>query len=234
MLGADWSRYEALVGEGLRSDIDLLNRLNSSILSNSGKQLRPMLSLLTGRICGGVNDDTLHCAASTEMLHNATLIHDDVADESSLRRGRPTLSALIGPSSAVLVGDFWLARAMDLVVRSERKEFAIPLFSRTLSDLAEGEMLQLEKAATGDTSEVDYLRIIRSVSTIMKNCGSCLTGSVFCPFSAMRSKVFPLRNMPIPLIGGQVISCVIPGNGAKMLPAIVTWLTGNSLQEKPV
>ena len=160
MLGTDWSRYEALVGEGLRSDIDLLNRLNSSILSNSGKQLRPMLSLLTGRICGGVNDDTLHCAAATEMLHNATLIHDDVADESSLRRGRPTLSALIGPSSAVLVGDFWLSRAVGMIIGTGHQDQVILLMARTLSDLAEGEMLQLQKASSADTTEEDYMRIV--------------------------------------------------------------------------
>lgn len=160
MLGADWSRYEALVGEGLRSDNDLLNRLNSSILSNSGKQLRPMLSLLIGRICGGVNDDTLHCAAATEMLHNATLIHDDVADESSLRRGRPTLSALIGPSSAVLVGDFWLSRAVGMIIGTGHQDQVILLMARTLSDLAEGEMLQLQKASSADTTEEDYMRIV--------------------------------------------------------------------------
>ena len=81
-------------------------------------------------------------------------------DDSSERRGRPTLSALLGPGPAVLVGDYWLARAVDLVVRTKHRDAAVPAFAKTLTDLAEGEMLQLEKASSCDTKEEDYLRII--------------------------------------------------------------------------
>ena len=160
LLGNDWSRYEALVREALASDIGLLNQVNASLLQTGGKQLRPMLTLLMARASGTVNDDTLRCAAAAELLHNATLLHDDVADESSMRRGRPTLSAQIGPSSAVLVGDFWLAKAVGLIIGTEHMNEVVPLFTQTLSNLAEGEMLQLEKAGTADTVEEDYLRII--------------------------------------------------------------------------
>ena len=160
MLGADWSSYEALVRDALHSDIDLLNEVNSSLLANSGKQLRPMLVLLIARACGGIRPDTLKYAAAAELLHNATLIHDDVADESSLRRGRATISALMGPSAAVLVGDFWLSKAVGMVVGTTHQNQVIPLFAHTLSDLAEGEMLQLQKASSADTTEEDYLRIV--------------------------------------------------------------------------
>ena len=176
LLGSDWSRYEALVREALRSDIALLNSVNGSLLSASGKQLRPMLALLIARACGTVNDDTLRGAATCELLHNATLIHDDVADESSTRRGKPTVSAIMGPS-AVLVGDFWLARTVSMVTTMEHRDRLIPLFAKTLSDLAEGEMLQLQKAGTADTTEEDYLRIVY-----------CKTASLFevtCRFAAI-------------------------------------------------
>lgn len=174
LLGVDWSRYEATLRGALRSDIDLLNSVNSSLLENSGKQLRPMMGLLMSRSCGRLSEDSVRCAASAEVLHNATLMHDDVADESSLRRGRPTLSALIGPSSAVLVGDFWLAKAVGLIMGTDHQNQVIALFARTLSDLAEGEMLQLQKASSADTTEEDYLRIVycKTASLFESTCRS--------------------------------------------------------------
>lgn len=177
LLGTDWDRYQALVREALQSDIDLLNTVNTSLLSNSGKQLRPMLTLLTARTCGTVNDDTLRCAAASELLHNATLIHDDVADESSIRRGRPTVSALIGPSSAVLLGDFWLAKAVSLIMGIPHKDQVIPLYAKTLTDLASGEMLQLQKASSADTTEDDYLRIIYCKTASLFE-SACLTATL--------------------------------------------------------
>ncbi|MBO4263603.1 MAG: polyprenyl synthetase family protein [Bacteroidales bacterium] len=160
MLGSDWTDCERFVREALRSDIALLNRLNDGLLENGGKQLRPMLSLLVARACGACNDDSRRYAAAAELLHNATLLHDDVADESATRRNRPTLSALMGPTTAVLVGDFWLAKVVGLVVSSQHHESVIPLYAKTLSDLAEGEMFQLEKAEKADTAEADYLHIV--------------------------------------------------------------------------
>ena len=145
------------------SDIALLNSTNSSILSNSGKQLRPLLALLIARTCPGhqISEATVRYAAAAELLHNATLLHDDVADNSDQRRGVPTIMSLMGPSVSVLVGDYWLVKAMELILgSSEGDHQVIKIFSKTLSDLAEGEMLQLQKAQSGDTSEEDYLRII--------------------------------------------------------------------------
>ena len=160
-LGADWTAFETLFREALLSDVPLLNKLNESVLSNSGKQLRPMMALLTARACSGAcKSDSYSYAAVSEVLHNATLIHDDVADESTLRRGKPTLSSLMGPTVAVLVGDYWLARAVSLIIGTAHQMEVTSLFSKTLSDLAEGEMLQLQKAADADTAEEDYLRIV--------------------------------------------------------------------------
>lgn len=163
-LGDDWTCVQEKMSASLDSDIALLNSTNASILSNSGKQLRPLLALVMAKACscgGPSNDATLRYAAATELLHNATLLHDDVADESDRRRGRPTIYSLMGPAVSVLVGDYWLVKAMELILGDAESDVkVIKIFSKTLSDLAEGEMLQLQKAQSGDTDEDDYLRII--------------------------------------------------------------------------
>ena len=159
----------ALIRESLLSDVSLLTETNERILSNSGKLLRPVIALLVARALGEPTDDSIRYAAAAELLHNATLLHDDVADESSQRRGRPTISALLGPSAAVLVGDYWLARTVELVVDTAHRDAAIKMYSRTLTELAEGEMLQMEKAASADTVLEEYLRIVH-----------CKTASLFC------------------------------------------------------
>ena len=164
-LGLDWEAVREKIETSLMSDIALLNSTNSSILSNSGKQLRPLLALLVARACSDhrISEATVRYAAAAELLHNATLLHDDVADNSAQRRGVPTIMSLMGPSVSVLVGDYWLVKAMELILgSSEGDHQVIKIFSKTLSDLAEGEMLQLQKAQNGDTSEEDYLRIIYS------------------------------------------------------------------------
>lgn len=163
LLGQDWTDTLGLIKSLLKSDIDLLDSTNTAILSHGGKQLRPLMSLLIARACSGgkVSADSVRFAAASELLHNATLLHDDVADNSSERRGVPTVMSLLGGSASVLIGDFWLVKAMEAILSSpERGDRVIRIFAKTLSDLAEGEMLQLQKAASGDTDEDDYYRII--------------------------------------------------------------------------
>ena len=162
-LGVDWLAVQNRIATSLKSDIGLLNATNDSILSNSGKQLRPMLALLMAKACSGgkVTEDGVKYAAASELLHNATLLHDDVADQSDKRRGVPTIMSLMGPSVSVLVGDYWLVKAMELILDAgDDSPRVMKIFAKTLSDLAEGEMLQLQKAQKGDTDEDDYLRII--------------------------------------------------------------------------
>lgn len=164
-LGKDWEAVKEKIETSLMSDIALLNATNYSILSNSGKQLRPLLALLVARACSGhqISEATIRYAAAAELLHNATLLHDDVADNSDQRRGVPTIMSLMGPSVSVLVGDYWLVKAMEMILGSSEEDHMVTkIFSKTLSDLAEGEMLQLQKAQNGDTVQDDYLRIIYS------------------------------------------------------------------------
>lgn len=162
-LGSDWTSVQERINHSLKSDIALLNATNSSILSNAGKQMRPLLALLVARTCSctGITEATVRYAAASELLHNATLLHDDVADNSAQRRGVPTIMSLMGSSVSVLVGDYWLVKAMELILgTSDGDHLVIKIFSKTLSDLAEGEMLQLQKAQNCDTCQEDYLRII--------------------------------------------------------------------------
>lgn len=164
-LGKDWKDTDGCIRSSLESDIDLLNSTNDAILSHGGKQLRPIVALLVARACGGgkLNEDSVRYAAASELLHNATLLHDDVADRSSERRGAPTVMAILGGPASVLLGDFWLVKAMENILSSSSHgNEVIRIFSKTLSSLAEGELLQLQKASSGDTVEDDYFRIIYS------------------------------------------------------------------------
>lgn len=172
LLKNDIDRVNAVISDSLASEIALLDSTNKSILAHSGKQLRPVLALLVAKSCSGgvVTEDTIHYAAASELLHNATLLHDDVADNSSTRRGNPTVMSLLGGRASVLLGDYWLVKAMENILSSDNSSSrVIRLFSSTLSDLAEGELLQMQKAFSGDTVERDYLKIVY-----------CKTASLFC------------------------------------------------------
>ena len=163
-LGEDWVRTEALMTQYLSSDVSLLDKVNRSLLEGSGKKLRPMLCLLVAKaVRGQVSEDTCHFAAAMELLHNATLLHDDVVDGSEMRRGRPTLQSLMGGTASVLTGDYWLVKALECILDAtgEERDEVLRMFSWTLSSLASGEILQLQMAMKGETREEEYLRIIR-------------------------------------------------------------------------
>ena len=163
-LQEDLDRVNDLMSRFLASDISLLDQTNRALRERRGKQLRPMLALLTAKACGGAcNEDSIRFAAAAELMHNATLLHDDVADNSIERRGAPTVMSLLGPGAAVLLGDYWLVKAVSCILEASREaERALRIFAGTLSDLSEGELLQLQKASSADTTEEDYLRIIYS------------------------------------------------------------------------
>ena len=143
----------------------MLEKANHFLLGHGGKKLRPMFSLLIATaLRGRCNEQVVCVAAASELLHTATLMHDDVADGSAVRRGVPTLMALYSPTVAVLTGDYWLSRAMDLIIDHPDKR-VLHIFSKCLGDLARGEMIQLEKASRLDTTEDDYRQIIYCKTT---------------------------------------------------------------------
>lgn len=162
-LKEDLDKVNKLMATSLSTDIELLDKTNRAILSHNGKQVRPVLTLLVARACSGgfTTDDTIKYAAAVELLHNATLLHDDVADDSPVRRGVPTVMSILGGRASVLLGDYWLVKGMENILASRNSsDKVIRIFASTLTDLAEGELLQLQKAETGDTLEKDYYRII--------------------------------------------------------------------------
>lgn len=160
-LSPHMAQVEALIGESLRSDVSLLDATNRRLRETPGKMLRPILAILCGEACGEVNADTVRFAAASELLHNATLLHDDVVDGAQERRGVPTVAKLLSGSAAVLIGDFWLTRCMKTILDAQQhSELALRIFAETLSHLAEGEILQMQKASSADTTQADYDRII--------------------------------------------------------------------------
>ena len=162
-LREDLDKVNSIMASALSSEISLLDSTNRMLMSRSGKQIRPVLGLLTAKACSGgfTSKDTLNYAAASELLHNATLLHDDVADNSPMRRGEPTVMSLLGGRASVLLGDFWLVKAMDSILAGGNSANKVMrIFASTLSDLAEGELLQLQKADSGDTQETDYYKII--------------------------------------------------------------------------
>lgn len=140
-LKEDLDKVNKLMATSLSTDIELLDKTNRAILSHNGKQVRPVLTLLVARACFGgfVTDDTIKYAAAVELLHNATLLHDDVADDSPVRRGAPTVMSILGGRASVLLGDYWLVKGMENILASRNSsDKVIRIFASTLTDLTEG------------------------------------------------------------------------------------------------
>ncbi len=161
LIAQDWDRYELTLRECVSSNNSLLNTMNNYVLGNMGKGIRPLLSLLTSKAClGEINSVSNTVAVATELIHNATLFHDDVVDNSDVRRGRKTIRSIFSPGSSVLLGDYWLSKAMNILVKAKCDFRIIELYSKTIQDLALGEMIQMERADDLKTTLEDYYSII--------------------------------------------------------------------------
>ena len=164
-LGKDWSEFQRLFEASIATETTLLGKVNGYILAHGGKKLRPTFTLLTAKALRGFcSENVQRCAVASELLHCATLVHDDVVDNAKVRRGAPSLMALYSPTTAVLVGDYWLAAAVREIIDHPDKR-VLHVYSKCLSDLAIGEMIQLERAQKADTKEEDYRRIIYCKTT---------------------------------------------------------------------
>jgi len=182
-LAQDMEHVERVIDDALKSDVALLDATNRSLRNNSGKMMRPLLALLCAHATGSVNEDTYRFAAASELLHNATLLHDDVVDGAAQRRGLPTVASLLGSSAAVLIGDYWLSKVVETILSaSAYSERVIRLFAHTISCLAEGELLQMQKAVSGDTTQEDYIRIIYSkTASLFESAAASAAISVKAP-----------------------------------------------------
>ena len=167
----DMAAMDALIRRRLASDVVLINQVAEYIIGAGGKRLRPMLLLLAGAALGEstgkrVGADAHQLAAVVEFIHTSTLLHDDVVDESDLRRGRKTANAMWGNAASVLVGDFLYSRSFQLMVELERMDVQ-RILADTTNTIAEGEVLQLLHVRNPDTDEAAYLRVIERKTAIL-------------------------------------------------------------------
>jgi octaprenyl-diphosphate synthase len=166
LAAADMAAVDALIRRRLGSDVALVNQVAEHIVAAGGKRLRPMLLLLAARAVGHGGADAHQLAAVVEFIHTATLLHDDVVDESDLRRGRKTANALFGNAASVLVGDFLYSRSFQLMVELERVP-VMELLADTTNAIAEGEVLQLLHIRNPDTDEPAYLKVIERKTAVL-------------------------------------------------------------------
>jgi octaprenyl-diphosphate synthase len=160
------AQVDALIRTRLASDVVLINQIAEHIVAAGGKRLRPMLHLLAARACGYEGNDHLQLAAVIEFIHTSTLLHDDVVDESDLRRGRKTANALWGNAASVLVGDFLYSRSFQMMVELDSMA-VMRILADTTNEIAEGEVLQLLHVHNPDTDEAAYLRVIERKTAVL-------------------------------------------------------------------
>jgi octaprenyl-diphosphate synthase len=169
------SRVNALIRTRLASDVVLINQIAEHIIGGGGKRLRPMLVLLASQAAGYRGSDHILLAAVVEFIHTATLLHDDVVDESDLRRGRKTANALWGNAASVLVGDFLYSRSFQMMVEGNDMR-VMRILADTTNRIAEGEVLQLLNIHNPDVDEAAYLRVIERKTAVLFSAATQLGG----------------------------------------------------------
>ncbi len=176
LVGDDLAQVNEVIVERMQSEVALIPQLAGHIVAAGGKRLRPMLTLVSARLCGYRERRHLALAACVEFIHTATLLHDDVVDGSGLRRGLATANAVWGNKSSVLVGDFLFSRAFQLMVADGSLE-VLHILSDAAADIAEGEVHQLMTANDTSTGEALYLDVIRAKTAPLFSA-ACRIGAV--------------------------------------------------------
>ncbi|MEW5834615.1 MAG: polyprenyl synthetase family protein [Pseudomonadota bacterium] len=166
LAAGDMQRVDALIRHRLSSDVVLINQIAEHIIAGGGKRLRPMLHVLAAGAAGYSGDKHTKLAAIIEFIHTSTLLHDDVVDESDLRRGRKTANALWGNAASVLVGDFLYSRSFQLMVELDDMRI-MRILADTTNTIAEGEVLQLLNIGNADVDEAAYLAVIERKTAVL-------------------------------------------------------------------
>lgn len=174
----EMAEFEAYFSRKMRSEIPLLNIILNYILRRKGKQMRPLLVFLTARLNGEIVESTYIAATCIELLHTASLVHDDVVDDASERRGSLSINALWNSKIAVLLGDYLLSTGMHICVENSRYDM-LEIISEAVKSMSEGELLQLQKARKLNIKEEDYFKIIISkTAALLAACTACGARSV--------------------------------------------------------
>lgn len=166
LAAADMQRVDALIRQRLASDVVLINQIADHIIASGGKRLRPMLHVLAAGAAGYRGEHHVKLAAIIEFIHTSTLLHDDVVDESDLRRGSKTANALWGNAASVLVGDFLYSRSFQLMVELDDMRI-MRILADTTNTIAEGEVLQLLNIGNADVDEAAYLAVIERKTAVL-------------------------------------------------------------------
>jgi octaprenyl-diphosphate synthase len=173
---ADMQKVNALILQRAQSHVEMVPALARYLIDAGGKRLRPMLCVASALLCGRSNGSHINFAASIEFLHNATLLHDDVVDESALRRGQPAARVIWGNQASVLVGDFLLGQAFMMMV--ETGDLAsLAVVAKASATIAEGEVFQLERTGDLDTTAEDYDEVIRAKTATLFEA-ACEVGAI--------------------------------------------------------
>lgn len=182
-------QFNVFLEDSLKSSTPLLNKILKYVLKQKGKQIRPLFVLLSAKCHGEINENTYRAAAFIELLHTATLIHDDVVDNSDKRRGMFSLNALWKNKIAVLIGDYLLSKGMLLALQNKDYQM-LDTISETVRAMSEGEIYQMEKARRMDITEEDYYDIIRGkTASLISSC--CVVGAL--SVNATESQVEKMR-----------------------------------------
>ena len=181
-IAGDMTAVDRIIQARLQSDVALINQLGHYIIGGGGKRLRPMVTLLMARAAGHAPDDERHAllGATVELIHTATLLHDDVVDESAVRRGRDTANQIWGNEASVLVGDFLYTRAFEMMVELDDKT-VMAVFSRTTNRIAEGEVMQLMHVHDPDVDESRYHEVIYRKTAVLFEAGCRLAAELARP-----------------------------------------------------
>jgi octaprenyl-diphosphate synthase len=192
-IAQDMRAVDEVIRSALYSDVVLIKQVAEYIINSGGKRLRPALVLMSAELFGPVQPAHHQLAAVVEFIHTATLLHDDVVDESSLRRGQATANSLFGNAASVLVGDFVYSRAFQMMVRVDNMH-VMEILAEATNVIAEGEVLQLLNVHDADISEQDYLQVIHFKTAKLFEAATRL-GAVICQASAADEKALSLYGM---------------------------------------
>ena len=177
-VAAEMRDFESYFNRTLQSDIPLFHTILNYVIRRKGKQMRPLLVFLAAKLNGTINETTYVAATFIELLHTATLVHDDVVDDASERRGLKSINALYNSKIAVLVGDYLLAQG--LLISVEKNKFnMLEIVSAAVKEIVKGELVQLQKTRKLDIKEKDYFRIITmKTAALISACTACGASSV--------------------------------------------------------
>ncbi|MDP5099143.1 MAG: polyprenyl synthetase family protein [Crocinitomicaceae bacterium] len=169
-ISSEMSEFEVRFRENMKSEVPMLDKVTHYVIRRKGKQMRPMFIFLTAKMLGNINDKTYDAATLVELLHTATLVHDDVVDDANERRGFFSVNALWKNKIAVLVGDYMLSKVLTLSIEKNNADL-LEIVARTVKEMSEGELLQIEKARKMDITEEVYFNVIKKkTASLIATC----------------------------------------------------------------